>query len=105
MVGDVTSDPAACSDVAAIRLRKRLKGKYRDCPNYIEAVHRLDVRRAEVRAAKDDGRPYRKPKERSEEAERAKEAAATDRAPAGVRGSVQEVPSGAWRRLRPPHGR
>jgi hypothetical protein len=66
MVGDVVIDPAACNGVADIRLRKRLSGKYKDSPACIEAVRRLDERRAAVRLAKAEKRPYLSPAEQAE---------------------------------------
>jgi hypothetical protein len=81
MVGDVTSDPAACNAVELIRFRKRLKGKYRDCPTCIQAVRRLDERRAAVKAAKDTRVSYLTPKERVEADAQAADAAEENRAP------------------------
>lgn len=66
MVGDVRSDPAACNGVDSIKARKRLKGKYRDCPVCIGAVSVLDARRLAVKRAKAEGRPYLTPKEQAE---------------------------------------
>lgn len=66
MVGDVTNDPSACNAVENIRPRKRLKGKYRDCPVCLEAVKRLDSRRADVKRAKQAKVPYLTPAEREE---------------------------------------
>ncbi len=76
MVGDVTSDPATCGAVESIRLRKRLKGKYRDCPVCIEAVRRVLERRAAVKRAKAEKRPYLTPKEQAEADELARAATA-----------------------------
>lgn len=70
MVGAVTEDKAACSDVALIRYRKALKGKYRDCPVCVGAVRLVAERRAAVRAAKTRKEPYKTPKEQTEDAER-----------------------------------
>jgi hypothetical protein len=70
MVGAVTPDPAACNGVADIRFRRRLAGKYRDCPTCIGAVRLLEERRAAVREAKERKEPWRSPKELAEAAER-----------------------------------
>lgn len=75
MVGDVQPDPATRSDVTAIKARKRLDGRYKDCPNCVRAVGILAERRAAVRAAKREGVAFLTPKQRAEAEEVARKEA------------------------------